>query len=77
MLHDAVSSVILTYWHSSIAGLYGFVAVISNRGVVTMAWGVNEPMRLTTGEAVGNVTHLLKSLPSNSPLCGKVAINRL
>lgn len=68
-LHDTVASAVLTCWHSSIAGLYGFVAVISNKGVITMARGLNEPMRVTIGEAVGNVTHLLKSLPSKSPLC--------
>lgn len=76
MLHDTVASVVLTCWHSSIAGLYGFVAVISNKGVITMARGLNEPTRLTIGEAVGNMTHLLKSLPSKSPLCFKVDLNR-
>lgn len=63
------------FWRPSIAGLYWFVAVISNKGIVTMALGINEPMRMTTGGAVWNVTHLFKPLPSNSLLCGKVAIN--
>lgn len=75
MLHDSAASVVLTYWHPPIAVLYWFVAVINNKGIVTMALGINEPMRMTTGGAVWNLTHLLKSLPSNFPLCGKVAIN--
>lgn len=77
MLHCSAALVVLVYWHPSIAGLYWFVAVISNKGIVTVALGINEPIRTSTGGAVWNVTHLFKPLPSNSPLCGKAAINCL